>query len=255
MIQFAAATDVVANLDRIGRLVREAARQGADLVVVPEAAMHDFATPDRPLGPIAQDIGGAFVSALTELAREVEATIVAGMFERSADLMRPFNTLVALGPGGELLATYRKAHLYDSFGYCESNRLLAGDGASVTFEAGGFTLGLMTCYDLRFPEFARGLVSAGADVLVVPAAWVRGPLKEDHWVTLLRARAIENTAYVVAAAQTGSTYAGRSMIVDPMGVALSALGDEEGSTSALLTAGRLTDVRMLNPSLDNRRSG
>ncbi len=255
VIQFAAGTDVITNLDRIGRLVREAARQGAELVVVPEAAMHDFASPDLPLGPIAQDVNGTFVNALAELAREAAATIVAGMFERSTDPARPFNTLVALGPGGELVATYRKAHLYDSFGYRESDRLLAGDGARVTFGVGGLTVGLMTCYDLRFPEFARGLVDAGADVLVVPAAWVRGPLKEDHWVTLLRARAIENTVYVVAAAQTGSTYAGRSMIVDPMGVALSALGDEEGSAGALLTASRLADVRKVNPSLANRRSG
>ena len=157
------------------------------------------------------------------------------------------------GPDGDLLATYRKTYLYDSFGYRESDRLTPGDGAAVTIKADDVTLGLMTCYDLRFPEFARGLVDAGAEALVVPAAWVRGPLKEDHWATLLRARAIENTCYVVAAGQTGATYIGCSMIIDPMGVALAALGDETALAVADVTPSRLADVRRRNPSLENRR--
>jgi predicted amidohydrolase len=111
----------------------------------------------------------------------------------------------------------------------------------------------MTCYDLRFPEFARMLIDVGADVLAVPAAWVRGPLKEDHWVTLLRARAIENTAYVIGAAQTGSHYCGRSMIIDPMGVIVASLGDEEGVATGEARAERVADVRRRNPSLANRR--
>ena len=121
------------------------------------------------------------------------------MFERSDDPNRPFNTLVAFGPAGDLVASYRKTYLYDSFGYRESDRLTAGDGSPVTIKTDELTLGLMTCYDLRFPEFARLLVDADAEALVVPAAWVRGPQKEDHWATLLRARAIENTCYVIAA--------------------------------------------------------
>ncbi len=151
-------------------------------------------------------------------------------------------------------ATYRKTYLYDSFGYRESDRLLAGTGEPQVVSCEGLAVGLMTCYDLRFPEFGRALVDNGAEVIVVPAAWVRGPLKEDHWVTLLRARAMENTVYVAAAAQTGRSYCGRSMIVDPMGTAVAALGDEEAVATADLEKQRVTEVRLRNPSLANRRS-
>jgi predicted amidohydrolase len=255
VVQFEAATDPAANLKRIGELVDEAAAAGAALVVLPEGAMHDFGPPDLALGPVAQAVGGDFTNELGSLAKRHGLTIVAGMFEQSDDADRPYNTLVVVGPDGEVRASYRKVHLYDSFGYRESDRLLRGDLVPVVVPVDGLTLGLLTCYDLRFPEYARMLVDAGADTLVVPAAWVRGPLKEDHWETLLRARAIENTAYVVAAAQTGRSYVGSSMIVDPMGVTTARLGDEEGVVTADLTPARLADVRRRNPSLANRRVG
>ncbi len=253
VLQFAAGTDVTANLVTISRLANRAADSGADLIVMPEAAMHDFGVPDLPLGPVAQPVDGAFVSALAEVAKRTGATLVAGMFEVSADPTRPYNTLVVVGTDGTLLASYRKTHLYDSFGYRESAKLLGGEPAPTVLSMGDLTLGLMTCYDLRFPEFGRLLVDAGADVLLVPAAWVRGTLKEDHWSTLLRARAIENTVYVVGAGQTGRTYIGCSMVVDPMGVAVAQLGDEESTAVADLDAARIAAVRQTNPSLDNRR--
>jgi deaminated glutathione amidase len=253
VVQFAAATDVATNLDRIEALVTEAATAGAELIVVPEAAMHDFGPPDLPLGPVAQTLDGEFVHAISRLARQHGATVVAGMFEKSDDVSRPFNTLIAAGPDGDLLASYRKAHLYDSFGYRESDRLSRSDVAPTVVPTGDFKVGLMTCYDLRFPEFSRALVDAGADVLVVPAAWVRGPLKEDHWTTLLRARAIENTVYVVAAAQTGSAYVGCSAVIDPMGVIICSLGEEEAVATGEVNRARLESVRSRNPSLMNRR--
>jgi predicted amidohydrolase len=253
VIQFAATTDAVANLDRIEALVAQAAEQRPDVIVLPEGAMHDFGPVDLGLGPAAQHLDGPFVGALSGLARKHEAVVVAGMFERSPDAERPYNTLVVLDAAGDVAASYRKAHLYDSFGYRESDRLTAGDVLPVTYRVGDLTLGLMTCYDLRFPEFSRLLVDAAADVLVVPAAWVRGPLKEDHWTTLLRARAIENTCYVVAAGQTGKAYVGCSAVIDPMGVAVAQLGDNEGATHADITVESLREVRKRNPSLANRR--
>ena len=111
----------------------------------------------------------------------------------------------------------------------------------------------MTCYDLRFPELARALVDAGAEVLVVPAAWVAGPRKVDHWRTLVRARAIENTVYVVAAAQSAPRYAGHSMIVDPLGDVLAEAGDADETIRATLTRAGLDEARRTNPSLANRR--
>src|SRR6185436_19273687 len=119
---------------------------------------------------------------------------------------------------------------------------------------GGLSLGLLTCYDLRFPELGRDLVDAGADTLVVPAAWVRGPLKEDHWATLLRARAIENTTYVLAAGQCGSQYIGASMVVDPMGVVIAGSGPDEGVANARIERRLVDEARRRNPSLANRRT-
>ncbi len=257
LIQFSAATDSRANLESISRLVTQATR-GVDpleghLIVLPEGAMHDFGVPELALGPAAQGLDGPFVTALDRLAAAADATIVAGMFETSPDPDRPFNTLVAVSPRAGVVAHYRKAHLYDSFGYRESDRLLAGEGDPVVLPFGGLTLGLMTCYDLRFPELSRSLVDAGADVLVVPAAWVRGPRKEDHWATLLRARAIENTSFALGAGQCGSAYIGASLVVDPMGVVLAGLGDREGIATARLDPGLVGEVRRRNPSLANRR--
>ncbi len=253
VVQFSATTDVARNLAAIERLTAERALVGCGLVVLPEATMHDFGPPDLPLGQVAQDLDGPFVEKLSRLARSLSTTTVAGMFERSGDPERPFNTLVAMGPDGGLRASYRKIHLFDSFGYRESERLSPGEPAPVVLPIAGMTAGLMTCYDLRFPELGRLLTDTGADVLVVPAAWVRGEHKVEQWSTLLRARAIENTAYVVAAAQCGRTYAGHSLVADPMGLVVSELADEEGSAVVELDPKRVDQVRRTNPSLQNRR--
>jgi predicted amidohydrolase len=258
LIQFAATLDVERNLEKASNLVRGASSErdqadGERLVVLPEAAMHDFGPPELPLGPVAQPLDGPYVAGLARLAREVGATVVAGMFEPSGDPDRPYNTLVVVSPSGALLAHYRKTYLYDSFGYRESDQLTAGDGEPVVVPVGGLSLGLLTCYDLRFPEFGRDLVDAGADTLVVPAAWVRGSLKEDHWATLLRARAIENTTYVLGAGQCGSQYIGASMVVDPMGVVIAGSGSDEGVISAEIDHRVVDASRRRNPSLANRR--
>lgn len=261
LIQFAAATDTTANLAAIQRLVADAAVAGPDIVILPEACMHDFGPPEMSLGTVAEPLDGPFVTALGELARQYTTYLVAGVIEESDDPERPYNTLVVLGPDGTIAGRYRKIHLYDSFGFRESDKLrpvavdgsrMGGDAVTVV-DIAGLRLGLFTCYDLRFPELSRVLVDAGADMLCVPAAWVRGPLKEDHFETLLRARAIENTAYVAAASQCGKKYCGRSMLVDPMGVAVSALGETEGIATSDVSPERIAEIRKTNPSLSHRR--
>ncbi len=233
------------------RLLAELAPDDADLVVFPEAFARDFGSPGSDVGADAEPVDGPFGQAVAELSRERGTTVVAGMFEVSDDAARPFNTLVVRGAA---TADYRKVHLYDSFGYRESDRLSAGPVDAVTVPLGGFTLGLMTCYDLRFPEHARALVDAGADVLVAPSAWVAGERKVDHWRTLVRARAIENTAYVVAAAQPGPRYSGHSMVVDPLGDVLAEAGVEaETVVRAELDPDVVAEARRTNPSLANRR--
>ncbi len=251
LIQLAARTDADANVEAIRGLTADVE---ADVIMLPEAVMYDFGDPSTPLGPAAQDLDGPFVTALAAVAKKHRAVVIGGMFERSPDPDRPYNTLVSLAPDGDLAGTYRKAHLYDSFGYRESDRLLAGDAVPVVVDVHGANFGLLTCYDLRFPEQARALVDAGATGLALPAAWVRGPLKEDHWDTLVRARAIENTVYVAAAAQCGRSYCGRSMLVDPMGVAVAAMGADEGAAVATLEPTRVDEIRERNPALQHRRA-
>ncbi len=252
LVQTAAAPDSAQQRKTVQAWCDQLAESpGWDLVVFPEGMMHDFGTPDDDLA--AEPLDGPFVELVTAQARRLAAVMVAGMFETSDDPARPYNTLVAVGGDGSMLGVSRKVHLYDAFGYRESDRLRAGPVEPVTVPLAGLTLGLMTCYDLRFPEYARLLVDAGADTLCVPAAWVRGPLKEDHWETLLRARAIENTAYVLGAAQCGATYSGRSQVVDPLGISVAAAGDEETVVTAELDPARLVAARDRNPALRHRR--
>ena len=166
------------------------------------------------------------------------------------------NTLVAVSPASALVATYRKLHLYDAFGQRESDVVRAGEiAAPETFIWEGFTVGMQTCYDIRFPEVSRQLVDAGADLLLVPAEWVRGPLKEHHWRTLVTARALENTVYVAAADHAPPVGVGNSMVVDPMGVELATIGEIAGVAVAEVSAERIAAVRRINPALALRRFG
>lgn len=259
VMQFAAGPDKDENLAKIQRLFdRMRANLGTDstpsLVVLPEAAMREFGPADDPLAPHAEPVEGPFVQELAKLAKEHATTVIAGMFE-TADSDRVYNTLVALDPSGDLRTAYRKVHLYDAFAFRESDRLIPGAEEPPVLEGvlPDLTIGLQTCYDLRFPELSRSLVDRGADVLVLPTAWVRGPLKEAHWTTLLKARAIENTSYVVASGQCGQVCAGNSMILDPHGITLGSLGEQEDVFTALLDPARIAEVRKVNPSLANRR--
>ena len=179
--------------------------------------------------------------------------MVVGTYE-ATEAGRPYNTLVALDSSGDILGCYRKVHLYDAFGYRESDGIMPGSpGEPLVFTLDGFTFGAFTCYDLRFPESARAAVDAGADVLLVPSMWIRGPGKEDHWLTLAKARAIENTAYLLAANQTGPLATGFSLAVDPAGVVVANAGEEPGLVLARLSRGRLARVRAQVPLLENRR--
>ena len=249
--QLAAGPDKQSNLERMSRFTGQAARAGADLILFPEAAMAG-GNPDEDLVPLAESLDGTFVTGLREAAARQGVAIVAGIFEPgSGD--RVFNTVVAIRQDGELIGSYRKIHLYDAFGGRESDRIQPGDGQTLVFELGDLKLGVMTCYELRFPEMARHLCDQGAQVLLLPAAWVRGPLKEMHWETLARARAIENTAYVATAGQASERYTGLSSIFDPMGVAVVSAGEAEAVVTGEVTVERLAEVRRVNPSLKMRR--
>ena len=250
LVQLASVTDASENRSRIAaRLGR--VEPSADLIVLPEAAMYDFGSPTDDLAAVAEQLDGPFVEFLHVQAKTRGATIVAGMFEANPE-GHPFNTLVVVDPDG-LRATYRKVHLYDSFGYRESDRLTPGAIAPVVVDVAGMRMGLMTCYDLRFPEMARLVVDAGADLLTIPAAWVAGENKLHHWTTLLTARAVENTVNVLAAAQSAPRYTGHSLAVDPMGLVLGEAGDDDETLLVEVDFDSVAAARDVNPSLANRR--
>ena len=246
LVQQAADLDPAVNRGRLAELVPE----DTDLVVLPEAYARDFGEAGSDVSAFAEPVDGPFATEVARVADARGTTVVAGMFEPGKDPDRPFNTLVVRGATE---AAYRKIHLYDSFGYRESDRLTAGDVEPLVVEIGGFAVGLMTCYDLRFPELARALVDRGAEVLVVPAAWVAGPRKVEHWRTLVRARAIENTVFVVAVGQPGPRYSGHSLVVDPLGDVVTEGGEGPEVLAATLHRDVLAGARRTNPSLANRR--
>jgi len=249
--QFAPTADTAVNLESIAQLVAAASARGARVVVFPEYSSYFVDPFDVSLAQNAEDLDGPFVEALTRLAAQHDVTIVAGLVEDAGEKVR--NALVAVDATG-LRAVYRKQHLYDAFGQTESDWIEAGAiDEPQTLEIEGLRFAMMTCYDLRFPEVARTLVDAGADVIVVPAEWVRGPLKEQHWTTLLAARAIENTVYVVAADHPGPIGVGHSQVIDPQGVVLAGVGTGEGIAVAEITAGAIARVREVNPVLRLRR--
>ena len=258
--QFATELDKEANRARAVGAVGDAAEQGATLVVLPEASMCGFGSARTDLSRFAEAWDGPFVSALAAAAEKAGAHVVAGTFEPVEGEARVYNTVVVVGPGG-LVARYRKVHLYDALGWCESERVRPGaaDGSNApVVDLGELSLGVMTCYDLRFPESARLVIDRGATVLAVPAAWVAGKHKAEHWRTLLAARAIENTAYVIAAAQPTPTYNGCSQIVAPMGVVVAELGPDDGAGSSAIVTGELTSARVDEarralPVLEHRR--
>ncbi|WP_433658735.1 carbon-nitrogen hydrolase family protein [Nocardia sp. CA-128927] len=255
VVQFAPGTDPAANLSALREHVRTARDRGARVVVAPEYSMFAVTRLDERIIAVAEALTGPFVTGLGEIAHEFGVHLVAGMVEQVAPgVDRIYNTLVVLGPDGALVTVYRKVHLYDAFGFLESELVEAGPiEPPATFDVADVTFGLQTCFDLRFPEGIRRVAAAGAQVLVLPAQWIPGPAKVDQWTTLLRARAIENTVYVAAADQAAPRGAGASMIVDPTGAVLAELGDEAGVLTAGVDLAHLAEVRTTNPSLALRR--
>ncbi|WP_372595221.1 nitrilase-related carbon-nitrogen hydrolase [Actinotalea sp.] len=245
--------DADANRAAAVRAVHEAADDGARLVVLPEyAACFD----PRGVGPAqAEAPDGPFVQALAEVAAARSLVVLAGTVVAAEVPDRAVNLVVAVGPQG-LLGSYRKVHLYDAFGQRESDRFVGGDPtvAPLVVPVDGIAVGVITCYDLRFPEAARRLIDAGAGLIVVPAAWAAGEGKADHWRTLLRARAIENTAYVLGVPMDGPGVTGDPILVDPAGRVLGeALGRGQRSVLGDVDPAVLAAVRAANPSLVNRR--
>lgn len=262
-VQLSSHADVSHNLQVCQELVSLAAARGAELVVLPENFA--YLGPDGGRRQIAErlaDPDAPIQHALSRMARDFGLTLVGGGFpEASRDPERPFNTCVVISPTGQILASYRKIHLFDvqlsaASALQESAACLAGD-EPVVVPVGGFQLGLSICYDLRFPELYRALVDRGADVLLVPAAFTMQTGK-DHWHVLARARAIEAQSWVVAPNQWGRHSGGRvsyghSVIIDPWGTIVAECSDRVGLALADIDRELLGSVRHRLPSLQHRR--
>lgn len=253
--QLSASHDKQHNLDKILACIAKAKTENADLVVFPEAAM---AVIDKNRGvkpaEIAEPLDGHFVSALASAARKHGIHVICGIYEKQPqEPARAYNTVVVLDDEGNRLHSYRKTHLYDAFSYHETQNILAGDTPLIPVRTKLGTIGLLVCYELRFPEISRTLALKGADILVVPTAWVAGPMKEEHLFTLARARALENTVFVCIAGQTGNIYTGGSAIFNPMGVVMASAGAEEELISAAIHPGQIQAARQKLPCLTHRR--
>ncbi|MCM3568472.1 carbon-nitrogen hydrolase family protein [Neobacillus mesonae] len=253
--QLSTSVDKTANLEKARQFIAKAKSFGADFVVLPEYYMA-LATPKSGVTPAeaAEPLDGPFVSALKDEAREKEIYVICGTYEsKPEDVMRAYNTTVLIDRSGKLVHSYRKTHLYDAFSFKESDTIIPGENPYKVVETEFGKIGLMVCYELRFPEIARQFALQEADILFVPAGWIAGPMKEDHWQTLLRARAIENTMFVIGANLVGPSFTGRSAAVDPMGVMIASGGEEETLILADIDVNRIRQVREKLPSVKDRR--
>ncbi len=223
-VQLASGADPAANVERAVALVRRAAAEGAQYVQLPE--YFNFRGPTSRYASVAESVPGPTTTRLGDLARELAITLhVGSLFERSPEAEKSYNTSVVIAPSGEVVATYRKVHLFDvnvpgGVEHRESRNITAGDRLVVA-DVAGMRLGMSVCFDVRFPELYRRLCEEGATALAVPSSFAVATGRV-HWKTLLAARAIENHAYVIAAAQAGTTQEGvssygHSLIVDPWG--------------------------------------
>lgn len=249
--QFAATRAWEDNAATCTALMQRSAQAGAELLVLPEGVLaRDITDPDI-VRKAAQALDGPFITQLCAASRGTRLTTLLSIHVPGAG-ERVWNTLVVIRQG-EVLCSYRKLHLYDAFSTMESESVEPGSDVPPLIACGGLKVGLMTCYDVRFPELARRLTLDGAQVLVLPSAWIRGPLKEMHWEVLVTARALENTVYMVATGECGTRNIGCSMVVDPLGVAIARAGEAPALLFADIDPARLEHARKVLPVLQNRR--
>jgi predicted amidohydrolase len=254
--QIKSSTDKSQNLHTARALIDEAKSKSAQLIAFPEFLMA-FSPGEQSaaeLAALAESIDGPFVNALRTAAGASRTAVLATIFETCAVPNRVFDTALWIDGCGNIAAIYRKLHLYDAFGFKESDKFHPGAEITEPVFWADARCGVMICYDLRFPEMARMLALGGADVLFAPSGWVQGDMKLDHWQTMIKARALENGCYVAAPDQTGNVYIGHSLVVDPFGRIVTDMGSREGLEIVDLDLGIVTEAREKLPLLKNRRA-
>ncbi|HKU33849.1 MAG TPA: carbon-nitrogen hydrolase family protein [Candidatus Nitrosotalea sp.] len=256
VVQMKADIEKEKNLKKILSYIKQAAKRNSKLCTFPEFMM--FYTPSHQsaveLAGLAEKISGEFVTSISEAAKENSIQVVGTFYEKSPKVNRVYDTSFLISKNGKLVSRYRKIHLYDALGFKESRKLYPGSAVARPVNSVAGKLGMMICYDLRFPEMSRMLASYGSEILVAPSAWVNGKMKEEHWMTINRTRAIENGCYVVAPDQVGNIYCGRSLVVDPFGKILLDMKKREGIGIVEISLDQVRQVRKKLPLLKNRRT-
>ncbi len=249
MLQFGAVRGKEENLAKIKSLIKSSE---ADLILLPEYSMGNIvgASP-KDLLTIAEPIDGPFVEGLASVAREYSTYLIAGIFEKVGNGV--YNTAVVVSPSGDLVGRYRKVHLFDAYSYRESDYFLAGNEPSPIINVGKAKVAVAICFDIRFPELFRIYALSGAELVAVPSAWFRGPLKEETLAFLARARAHENTIYLALSVQYSKDFTGRSMVVDPLGVVVADLGIGEKYAEVPIDLDYIDEARKILPVLKLRR--
>ncbi|MFQ6025720.1 MAG: carbon-nitrogen hydrolase family protein, partial [Nitrosopumilaceae archaeon] len=249
-------TDKNKNLERILSYIKKTAARGAKLCALPEFMM--FYTPAsqsaKELAGLAETINGEFVSSIADCAKENSIQVVGTFYEKSKKKNRVYDTAFLVNKNGKVTSTYKKIHLYDALGVKESTKLQPGSKIEVPTRTSIGKIGVMLCYDLRFPEMSRTLACSGSEIIVAPSAWVKGKMKEEHWLTLNKTRAIENGCYLIAPDQVGNIFCGRSIAVDPYGKIMLDMKKREGIGIVDVLIERVKQVRRGLPLLKNRRT-
>lgn len=255
LAQLASSTDKAENLRKVLEFMRAASRLGAELVVFPE---YTNLYAERELGrariyELSESEDSELIKTVKREASSLNINLVIGVYEKGERPGVVYSSAFVVSRSGEVLAKYRKSHIYEALGFSEAEIISASSDIAPVVNLDGTRLGVMICYEVRFPEIARSLTLRGAEAILVPAAWYRGPNKEDQWITLIKARALENTVYMATANQLAGPFVGPAALVDPLGVMISRGTEEEGLIVGEIDKDRLKKARESLPVLRQRR--
>ena len=256
LVQFKASVNKEENLKKIISYISKASSKKALLCAFPEFMMFytKSSQTSKELASLSETINGNFISSISKAAKENRIQVVGSFYEKSKKNNRVYDTSFVINNSGKVISTYRKIHLYDALGFKESDKMIPGSKITKPIGTSIGKIGMMICYDLRFPEMSRALAIAGSEVLIVPSAWVKGPMKEEHWITINKTRAIENGCYVIAPDQVGNIYCGRSLVVDPYGKVLVDMKKKQGISFVDIDLKKVKQIRKVLPLLKNRRA-
>ena len=256
VVQFKASTNKETNLKKILNYISEASKNKATLVAFPEFMMFytNSSQTAAQLANLAETIKGNFINSIAKSAKENHIQVIGSFYEKSPKKNRVYDTSFVIDKSGKVISTYRKIHLYDALGFRESNKITPGSKIVKPIKTLIGIVGMMICYDLRFPEMSRSLAVSGSEILAVPSAWVTGDHKEEHWLTINKTRAIENGCYLISPDQVGNIYCGRSVVVDPYGKILLDMKKKQGIGYVDIDLKKIKKIRKVLPLLENRRT-